>query len=410
VPSRLNVLFLTQRLPYAPNRGDRVRAYHILKVLAGEADVTVASLVHDKAEAAESGRLEGLAKKTIVAPVSRWRGYLRAVAALPSSQPLTTALLDSSHLRRALRQLVSDRPPDVVLAYCSSMARFALESPLDRLPLVIDMVDADSAKWQALAGSASWPHRWVYKREARTLSGLEARAMRIAHATIAVNAREVDLLRELAPGERIETVQNGVDLSSFAPRDPPAASTRVVFCGVMNYEPNEMGARWIAREVWPLVRQKLPASELRIVGASPTQRVIALQSDAQGIVVTGSIADVRPELWAAAVAAAPLHTARGVQNKVLEAVAAGLPCVITSAVNAGLPAEITPACLIGDTPQAFAAALVSMLNRTPAERRAMASVDLAGLSWELKLQPLLSLLREAASTGRARTQIGKRPG
>lgn len=285
-------------------------------------------------------------------------------------------------------------PPDVVLAYCSSMAQVALEPPLDRFPLIIDMVDADSAKWRMFAAHARWPFSWLYEREARTLSTFEAAAMLRARATFAVNLREVRHLKELAPEATVHVLENGIDVDALTPRSEPAASSRVVFCGVMNYLPNETGAAWLAREVWPLVRQAVPQAQLRIVGATPTTRVQALHNEAEGITVTGAVPDVRPELWGAAVATAPLHLARGVQNKVLEAVAAGLPCVITSAVREGLPELILPACFVADTTQDFASQIIDCLRKTPVERLAITQVDLSGLAWTKRLQPLLALLAE----------------
>jgi sugar transferase (PEP-CTERM/EpsH1 system associated) len=369
----------------------------MLRALATEADVTLASLVHDAAEAAEAGRLAPFATETIVAPVPHFQNRLRALATLASSQPLTNALLFSPALLPALNRIVNERPPDVVLAYCSSMARVAIEPPLDRFPLIIDMVDADSAKWQMLAAEARPPWSWVFRREARTLADFEAFAMRRAYSTVAVSAREVEHLRGLAPDARIEVLENGVDLGALAPPQKPTPSNRVLFCGVMNYTPNETGAIWLAKEVWPLVRQAFPAAELRIVGAMPTSRVRALEDSAASISVTGSIPDVRPELWSAAVATAPLRLARGVQTKVLDAVAAGLPCVITSAVVAGLPDQIRAVCPIADSPEAFAARIVDCLRRTPEERRAMTDIDLSGLEWERRLVPLLSLIEQAAA-------------
>jgi sugar transferase (PEP-CTERM/EpsH1 system associated) len=397
VAKRLQVLFLTHRLPYAPNRGDRLRAYHILRALQGAAETTLISLTHDAEEAARAGELDGLAARTAVAPVPTTWNHVRAAAALLTSRPLTSVLLDSPAVLPSVRRLLDERRADVVLAFCSSMARFALEPPLAALPLVIDMVDADSAKWRALAEHSRWPKRWIYRREARTLAAFEAHAMRRAYATVAVNEREVALLRALAPDARIEVLENGVDLGSFAPPHAPADSTRVVFCGVMNYAPNEAGAVWLARDVWPRVRAAVPNAELRIVGASPTPTVQGLASASLGIVVTGAVPDVRPELWAAAVATAPLQTARGVQNKVLEAVAAGLPCVVTPAVHDGLPPEALPACQVTAGAEAFAAAITSLLARRPDDRRRLATVDLEPLSWQRRLSPLLPLLREAAA-------------
>jgi sugar transferase (PEP-CTERM/EpsH1 system associated) len=398
--TRLRVLFLTHRLPYAPNRGDRIRAYYMLRALAAETDVALASLVHDAAEAGEANRLAQLTTETIVAAVPSIRNRIRALALLASSQPLTSSLLYSPAMQPALNRLVDANPPDVVLAYCSSMARVALEPPLDRFPLIIDMVDADSAKWQMLAAEAKPPLSWVFRREARTLADFEGRAMRQAYSTVAVNAREVKHLQRLAPDARIQVIENGVDLSTLAPPEKPATSSRVVFCGVMNYTPNEAGAIWLAREVWPQVRQLFPTAELRIVGAMPTTKVRALANSSLAISVTGSVPDVRPELWNAAVATAPLHLARGVQTKVMDAVAAGLPCVITSAVAGGLPEQILRACPVADSPEEFATKIVECLHRTPDERRAMAHVDLTDLAWERRLEPLLALVKEAARSSR----------
>jgi sugar transferase (PEP-CTERM/EpsH1 system associated) len=398
---RLRVLFLTHRLPYAPDRGDRVRSYHIVQNLAPQTDLTIVSLVHDAAEAAQVDRLNGLAR-IIVAPVPRLINHLRAALALASSEPVTCAMLSSPALGAAVRDLVKENPPDVVLAFCSSMAHAALKPPLDRFPLVIDMVDADSAKWAALSHSVAWPLSWIYRREARTLGAFEASAMRRAHTTLAVNDREAAVLKEGAPDARVQVVENGVDLKKFTP--PASAllspSRRVIFCGVMNYAPNEAGAIWLAREVWPRVRQMAPSAELRIVGASPTAKVRALADLTQAITVTGYLADVRSELWAAAVATAPVHISRGVQTKVLEAVAAGLPCVITSPVSEGLPDHVRPACRIADTAEGFASAIADWLRQSPTERQVLSRVDLSGLAWDRRLRPLLPLLEEAARTHR----------
>lgn len=280
------------------------------------------------------------------------------------------------------------------------MARFAFEPPLDRLPLVIDMVDVDSVKWATLAGNGATPRRWVYRREAKYLSRFEAEAATRAYATTVVNEREYAALKEIAPHAAVEIIQVGVTLRDFEPRTPPVLERRVVFCGVMNYEPNIAGAEWLARQVWPLVRQQVPDAKLDLVGASPTARVKRLGTTDPSVTVTGTVADVRPYLWGAAVAAAPLQVARGVQTKVLEAIAAGLPVAVTSAVAGGLPSEALPACALADTPQQFAAKLVNWLTQSPADRRDQARrADLSRLTWERQLDRLADLLEAAAAMG-----------
>jgi sugar transferase (PEP-CTERM/EpsH1 system associated) len=402
----MRVLFLTHRLPYAPNRGDRIRAYHTLQMLRGRADVHLVSLVHDDAEAAQGSALDGLVTACDLVRVPWLRTRAEALARLPGPQPLTHVLLNAPSLDGVLERAVAKHQPDVVLAYCSGMARCALNPPLSRLPLVIDMVDVDSRKWQDLGAATAGPRGWIYRREAGRLARFEAEAANHAFATTLINSRETDALRALAPGARVETVPSGVDVASFAPVQAPAGSLDVVFCGVMNYAPNEEAAIWLAKEVWPLVH--VEGARLRLVGSQPTPRVTALSSDPT-IDVTGDVPDVRPYLWGAAVSAAPLRVARGLQNKVLEAVSAGLPVVVTPVVAEGLPDEVMPACTVAGDPQRFAAALTTYLRLTPAERRSAARrADLSGLSWPHRLAPLYALLGAAVSSGTTRRHSSSR--
>jgi sugar transferase (PEP-CTERM/EpsH1 system associated) len=306
-------------------------------------------------------------------------------------------LLDSPVMTSVLSRIVSERAPDVILAYGSGMARFALDWPLVGIPFVLDMVDVDSAKWSMLAETSRWPKRWIYRREARLLGDFEARAARAARSTLVVNERERAALSLLAPDARIEVIGNGIDVEPLCPPSPPSSEPTVVFCGVMNYPPNEQGALWLAREVWPYVRARYPAARLALVGSAPTPAIRKLASTS-GIIVTGHVEDVRPHLWRSAVAAAPVRVARGVQNKVLEACAAGLPVVITSAVAAGLPPSVLPACSVADDPHAFAAAICDRLAQSPAERRAIAHrATLDELTWEKRLAQLPSVLALAAA-------------
>jgi sugar transferase (PEP-CTERM/EpsH1 system associated) len=406
----MRILFLTHRLPYAPNRGDRIRALHILERLAANADVDLVSLVHDRDEENHAGDLRSITSSITVARTSRWSNYARAARALASGRPVTHALLDAPGLSSTLRRLAAERKPDVILAYCSGMARLALEPSLRDLPLVLDMVDVDSVKWQALSQTSAPPLGWVYRAEARSLSTFEARAARHARAVLVVNERESESLRALAPQANVQVVPNGVALDLFRPPDPPASERRVVFCGVMGYRPNEDGAVWLARSVWPLVRQEYPDARLSLVGSQPTAAVRRLAVDDPTIEVVGSVPDVRPYLWKSAVAVAPLFVARGLQNKVLEAVAAGLPCIVTPAVLQGLPSAVLPGCLLASDANAFAVAVRSVLARPAAQRRAMAlSADTRPLTWDSQLARLVPILREAAFGRRTESHDGERP-
>jgi sugar transferase (PEP-CTERM/EpsH1 system associated) len=399
----MRVLVLTHRLPYAPNRGDRIRAYHLVRQLATRMDVDLVSLTHDADEEAHAADLRGVVSRMATARVPRMRNLARGALALPTSRPLTHSLLDSPRMRTAIAEMVAEQPPDIVLAYCSGVARYALEAPLRSIPAIVDMVDVDSEKWRELAKTSAPLKRWIYRRERRTLARFEAAAARHARATLVVNERERASLLSLAPETNVRVIPNGIDLAAFHADTRPSDAAAVIFCGVMNYSPNERGARWLAESVWPIVRRHHPHARLLLVGADPTSAVRSLAENDPSIEVTGTVPDVRPFLWRSAVAAAPLQTARGIQNKVLEAIASGLPTVVTPVVFDGLPREAAAACAVAESPDAFAAAIVDLLRQSPAERRARASrADLGALGWREQIAPLFQILEDAISTPRLR--------
>jgi sugar transferase (PEP-CTERM/EpsH1 system associated) len=401
----MRVLVLTHRLPYAPNRGDRLRAYHMLQHLRHRADVELVSLVHDDEEAAHVEEVRAFVPRVSALRVPRWRTRINAAGALLTHRPLTHALLDAPAMPAVLADIYRQRRPDVVLAYCSGMARFAMQPPLDAVPLVVDFVDIDSEKWRNLGDTAAPPQSWIYRREAATLGAFEARAAARAVSCLVVNAREAQLARALEPRAHVQVLSNGVDIERLTPSGPPSSNARVVFCGVMNYAPNEEGMRWFLRQVWPLVRRAREDASLAIVGAEPSQALRAMAAADRSITVTGRVADVREWLWDSAVAIAPLHVARGVQNKALEAIAAGLPIVLTDAVAGGLPPEAMLASRVANTPHAFAAQVLDLLRLSPADRRAIAaSANLRELTWSHTLAPLWSILERAASSSHLRAQ------
>ncbi len=397
----MRVLFLTHRLPYAPNRGDRARAYNLLKALRHRAKVDLVSLVHSEEEAGHGEEIRDQVDSLEMCRVPFVWNRIKGAAMLGTTRTLTHLLLDSPEVKPAVSRTIGRAKPDVVLVYCSSMGRFALESPLAGIPFVVDMVDVDSVKWHDLASRARPPFNWIYARETRLLGRFEAELAFRAHATTVVTRREARALTRLAPNARVEVSPLGIDMARLHPTGPPIDSQDVVFCGVMNYTPNEDAAVWVNRYVWPAVRARQPHARLLLVGSEPSARVKALANKAAGVEVTGTVNDVRPYLWNAAVSIAPLLTARGTQSKVLEAVACGLPTVITEVVADGLPEEVLPACSVAGTPEAFADAIVALLETPPAARRAQAGrAASASLSWDRSLEPLIALLEEAVRESR----------
>lgn len=394
----MKVLYLTHRVPYAPNRGDRIRAFHTLRVLRQAGfEVYVVALAHDAEEERSAAALANSVTAFEVVRLPRIRNRMRALMALPVATPLTHVLLDSPALRPALERAVRGWTPDVVLAFCSGLAHHALERPLDHLPFVLDMVDVDSAKWSDFAAGARAPMRWIYQRESTQLAAFEARAARAAVATFVITPREAAALRTLAPDARVIVAGNGVDIEAFRPAAETSRRPDVVFTAVFDYAPNVQGAVWLAREVWPLVRHARPDARLLLVGARPTGLVRGLASDQHRVVVTGEVPDVRPYLWSASVAVAPLAIARGTQNKVLEALAAGVPAVVTPAVLDGLPAQAAQACTVAREAPEFAGAILEALANAP---DTMPSHPVQGLDWHRALQPLMDVLIEAGADPR----------
>jgi sugar transferase (PEP-CTERM/EpsH1 system associated) len=394
----VRVLFLTHRLPYPPNRGDRQRAFHILRTLSTTADVDVVSLVHDDEEEAYAQRLRELFPIRLhVRRTSVLANVARVATGLVGKVPLTHCLLDAPGMSATLREISEHHPPDVVLAYCSGMARFALEPPLDRVPLVLDFVDVDSAKWDALARSTRWPHNWVYRREARYLGRFESLAACRAATCVVINERERIALQGIAPEAQIKVIGAGVDVELLRPNQPAANNAHIIFCGVMNYTPNVEGVLWFAEEVWPLIIAQQPDARFLVVGSNPTNIVRKLTSTRAGIEVTGSVPDVREYLWKSAVSVAPLRISRGLQNKVLEALGAHLPVVITPQVCEGLPSAVRSGCRVGASAREFADQVLALLAQPPSARRAIAqSASLDSLGWHAQIEPLVSILADAA--------------
>jgi sugar transferase (PEP-CTERM/EpsH1 system associated) len=360
----MRILMLAHRIPYPPSTGDKIRAYHILRHLAGRHTVTLACL-GDEREPVTAETLRALVSDLLVDDRPRQRRAVRSLWTLARGGSATVGYFDSPALHARLARRAAERPFDLVYVSSSSMAPYARHG--GGAPVIVDFVDIDSDKWRQYARTLPLHRSWLYRLEARRLQVEEVRAARRAVRSLVVTRAEAELLMGLAPGADIAVVRNGVDLDYFRPAPgEPAAAPVIVFTGAMDYLPNADAALYFAERIFPRVREAAPAARFVIVGKKPTSAVRRL-ADRPGVVVTGTVADVRPYLRQAAVAVAPLRIARGVQNKVLEAMATGVPVVATSVAHRGLDA--VPGChlLVEDEPARFAEAVIWLLA-TPVHR------------------------------------------
>ncbi|HEX7971154.1 MAG TPA: TIGR03087 family PEP-CTERM/XrtA system glycosyltransferase [Thiobacillus sp.] len=391
------LLFLAHRIPFPPNKGDKIRSFHLLRHLSARYAIHLGAFVDDPDDWQYRGALQAYCASIKLLPLNPRRARLASLAGVMTGEALTLPYYRNRALARWAQGLADAGTVTRGLAFSSAMAQFM---PPNLAPRVLDMVDVDSDKWTQYAPTQRWPLSWVYAREGRKLAEWEARVAQDFDATLLVSDDEAALLRQRVPRARhkIGTFENGVDAEYFSPAreypNPyPSGVQGVVFTGAMDYWPNVDAVGWFAERIFPAVREAVPAAQFTVVGSHPTDAVRALARQ-PGVVVTGSVADVRPYLAHAACAVAPLRIARGVQNKVLEAMAMARPVVATAQAAAGIRAEAGRDFLLAQDAAGFAAAVVAQLRSRASNAQARDCV-LAHYDWTRNVAVVDSLFEAA---------------
>jgi sugar transferase (PEP-CTERM/EpsH1 system associated) len=392
------LLFLAHRLPYPPNKGDKVRSYHFLRHLAKRYRVFLGTFIDDPSDWLHVDTLKALCAEVHVEPIAPWRQRARAVTAFLSGEALTLPYFRSRRLAAWTAETVRRHGVRRAFVYSSSMAQYALELP--QLEAFVDFVDMDSAKWGDYASRRGWPASAVYGREARCLLAYERKVAARTQASLFVTEEEAERFRSAAPqcAARVAVIRNGVDAEHFSPGHALASpfspgERAIVFTGSMDYWPNVDAVVWFAREVLPAIRSVDASARFYVVGMNPDVSVRALAHDA-AVTVTGRVPDVRPYLQHAAVVVAPLRVARGIQNKVLEAMAMAKPVVASAACAGALSARPGIELAVASDAQEFASTTVSAMQAPRAARmgeHARACV-LRDYAWPTSLRQLDELL------------------
>ncbi|SDH23685.1 TIGR03087 family PEP-CTERM/XrtA system glycosyltransferase [Nitrosomonas sp. Nm132] len=319
------LLYLTHRIPYPPNKGDKIRSYHLLQHLSERYRVYLGTFIDDEQDWQYVDQVKSFCEDTCFIKLDPFTARIRSLFTLFSNTPLTLTYYYNQHLQAWVNERLSKESIDHILIFSSAMAQY-IDHAKD-CDHIVDFVDVDSDKWRQYASAKSWPQNWIYRREAKLLLAYEKQVAKDCDYVTFVSEKEADLFKQLVPEVTDKTVffNNGVDTDFFSPYlrydNPYSEGARVlVFTGAMDYWPNVDAVSWFSHAVFPAVRAQLPQVEFYVVGARPSREVMALAS-LPGITVTGAVEDIRPYMAYASMAVAPLRVARGIQNKVLEAMA-----------------------------------------------------------------------------------------
>ncbi len=341
----MNILFLCHRIPYPPNKGDKIRSFNEIKHLSKKHNVSVVFLVDDRKDLIYIDELKKYCKTLdydVINP--NWRKF-KSLAYLFSKKPLSVPYFYSKKLQSSVDQRLSTVKFDALFAFSSPMAEYVFKSKAiakknTELKLIMDFVDVDSDKWRMYSEHSFFPKSLIYKNEWKRLMKYERKVAEIFDIGVFVSDAEVDIFKSSMPYAKATAVSNGVDTAYFSKvrsgKKPEAKQFNILFTGAMDYYPNEDGVLYFYNESWQRIKNKLPQARFYIVGNNPSRRIKNLAKKDRDIVVTGYVSDVRDYFSIADIFVAPLQIARGIQNKILEAMAAGLPVVATPQAVEGI--------------------------------------------------------------------------
>lgn len=390
----MNILYLCHRFPYPPKRGGKIRPFNMIRHLGAQGHrVTVCSLARSAAEA-EEGR--GIAPHCAAFEMGHVREplqFARMVLRLPLLTPSSMGYFYSAELAAHVRRLLAAQSWDLIFVHCSSVAQYVQR--VSGVPKILDFGDMDSQKWLEYAHYKPFPLSLGYTLEGTKMRWAEKRLARRFDLCTATTRAEWETLQDYGTGAATDWFPNGVDADYFSPTDEPYDADTISFIGRMDYYPNQECMARFCKEVWPLLKSRRPQMKLLIVGADPSPEMRAL-GDLPGVTVTGSVPDVRPYIRSSALMVAPLAIARGTQNKILEAMAMGVPVVTSRVAAGGVDAEAEAHLLVADSASDITQAILRIAEN-PEERRRLAVAGrqrmLSHHAWPRSMQRLDAIIQ-----------------
>jgi polysaccharide biosynthesis protein PslH len=384
----MRIFFVCQRVPFPPDRGDKITTFNEIRHLSTKHEVHVFCLADGRRDLDNVPDLLSYARSVTAVRVIGWVGKLRALKALLAGGPLSVAAFNEAELHDAINKKFTELRPDLIMIYSCNVAQYAEHFP--QVPRIMQFAELDSSRWGQFARRSRRPLRWVYAIEERRFSSYERHiALTFSHALVCTAAEQSDFER-LIPGAPVSLVGNGVDLEYFRSKGIAKQPGSIVFTGVMDYFPNIDAVLWFCYEILPIVQRHIPEAGLTICGSRPVAAVRRL-AKRRGVTVTGRVPDTRPYMDRAEVFVAPLRMARGIQNKLLEALAMGLPCVASSAAATGTAVPDGEGIIAANNREEFAEHIVRLLRdrafRAEMAEKARAAAEL-NYRWETQLAKL----------------------
>ncbi len=353
--SKPQLLFLCHRIPYPPNKGDKIRSYHLMQYLCKHYDVHLGCFVDDEEDVPYISFIEDMCRTSLCLPLNTAYQKLVSLTGLLTRRPLTLPYYFNEQLKAWVGKQVERYDIERCVVFSSSMGQYLESKEFHQVRSVVDLVDVDSDKWRQYSEKKFWPLSWLYRREAKLLLATERELIARSEQSLLVSSSEADLMRKLTPGlsDKIDHYNNGVDATYFDPtltyENPYLGSNPIlVFTGAMDYWPNVDAVCWFSKNVFPELKKIRPDLEFYIVGRNPTKDVKQLESN-MGVTVTGAVSDIRAYLHFADLVVAPLRVARGIQNKILEAMAMEKTVLSSSHGLEGIEAELGVELLLADT-------------------------------------------------------------
>ncbi|MCP4269406.1 MAG: TIGR03087 family PEP-CTERM/XrtA system glycosyltransferase [Candidatus Brocadiaceae bacterium] len=407
----MRILFIAHRIPYPPNKGDKIRSFNEIKYLSKKHEIHLACLVDEKKDLQYVQALTEYCSSVDAVLINKKCAKIKALFALFPIIPLSVSCFFSKKLKKIIERKLTTVDFDIIFCFSSAMAQYVMG--VKDIPRVMDFVDVDSEKWKQYSVHKSFPMSWIYRMEGSSLSRYETKIAEDFSHSVIVSKKELGLFRKLIPGVKdVSAITNGIDTEYFNPsynensdfghsdsEDGVIGNQPIiVFTGVMDYFANVEGVKWFVKEVLPAVKREIPDVKFYIVGTNPTQEIKDLGVE-DNVIVTGFVEDVRAYLAMATVSVAPLRIARGIQNKVLEAMAMGVPVVGTTEALEGIDTGDDCDLPGENSTEKFAENVVRIIRRTDLREtmsRKMMSMVKDKFNWNVNMKQLENALLEVA--------------